>query len=162
MHRRAAARAPDYCFPARLEEIAVLQSAVRADPDDARAPYYLGNLFYDRRRHEEAMALWERSARADPHFAVVWRNLGIGYFNLRRQPAKARAAYEKAFRADTGSARILYERDQLWKRLGDSPAKRLRELEKHAGTGRAPRRPDRRTLRPVQPDRPARRRRWRC
>ena len=71
-------------------------------------------------------------ARLDPHNALVWRNLGIGYFNVRRRPAKARAAYEKAFRADPASARILYERDQLWKRLGDRPAKRLRELERHA------------------------------
>ena len=132
MRRRAAARSPDYCFPARLEEIAVLEAAVRAGPDDARAPGYLGNLLYDRRRHEEAMAMWQRSARLDPHNTVVWRNLGIGYFNLRRQPAKARAAYEKAFRADP-RARILYERDQLWKRLGDPPAKRLRKLQKHAG-----------------------------
>src|SRR5208282_5970088 len=28
-------------------------------------------------------------------------------------------------------ARLLYERDQLWKRLGEKPAKRLRELENH-------------------------------
>ena len=76
--------------------------------------------------------MWERSARLDPHNALVWRNLGIGYFNVRRRPAKARAAYERAFRADPASARILYERDQLWKRLGDRPAKRLRELERHA------------------------------
>ncbi len=131
-YRRASALAPDYCFPARLEEIAVLQAAADSVADDARAPYYLGNLFYDRRRHEEAIALWERSARLDPHNALVWRNLGIGYFNVRRRPAKARAAYEKAFRADPASARILYERDQLWKRLGDRPAKRLRELERHA------------------------------
>jgi tetratricopeptide (TPR) repeat protein len=130
-YRRASARATDYCFPARLEEIAVLQSAMDAVADDARAPYYLGNLLYDRRRHGEAMALWERSARLDPDNALVWRNLGIGYFNVRRRPAKARAAYERAFRADPGSARILYERDQLWKRLGDRPAKRLHELERH-------------------------------
>ena len=130
--RRAALEAPDYCFPARLEEISILQAAMRANPREARAPYYLGNLFYDRRRHEEAICLWERSARIDPGFSVVWRNLGIGYFNIRRQPAKAQAAYAKAFRADPTSARVLFERDQLWKRLGTDPAKRLRELEKHA------------------------------
>ena len=37
---------------------------IRADPDDARAPYYLGNLLYDRRRHEEAMVMWQRSRPA--------------------------------------------------------------------------------------------------
>jgi len=130
-HAQEAAEAcPDYCFPARLEEIAILENAIRLNPTDARAPYYLGNLFYDRRRHGEAIALWERAARLDPKFSIVWRNLGIGYFNIERQPAKARAAYGKAFRANPSDARLLYERDQLWKRLGEKPAKRLKELQK--------------------------------
>ena len=130
-YARAAALPPDYCFPARLEDITILDSAMRANPLDARAPYYLGNLLYDRRRHAEAIRLWQRSAKLDPGFSIVWRNLGIGYFNIRRQPQKARAAYEKAFRANPSDARLLYERDQLWKRLGESPAKRLRQLERH-------------------------------
>ena len=129
-YRCAAAAAPDCCFPARLEEIAVLEAAMRANPHDARAPYYLGNLLYDRRRHDEAIRCWERSAQRDPGFSVVWRNLGLGYFNVRRQPAKARAAYDQAFRANPVDARLLYERDQLWKRLGMAPSRRLRELER--------------------------------
>jgi tetratricopeptide (TPR) repeat protein len=128
----AAALPPDYCFPSRLEEIVILESAMCANPADARAPYYLGNLYYDRRRHEEAIRLWERSARLDGKFSIVWRNLGIGYFNICRQPAKARAAYDKAFKANPADARLIYERDQLWKRLGEKPVKRLHELERHS------------------------------
>jgi len=131
--KQAATLPPDYCFPSRLEEIAVLEAAMRAHPADARAPYYLGNLFYDRRRHAEAIRLWERSARLDGNFSIVWRNLGIGYFNILSKPAKARAAYNRALKANPADARLLYERDQLWKRLGEKPAKRLRELERHAG-----------------------------
>ena len=130
-YRAAAASPPDYCFPSRLEEIAILEAAMRANPNDAKAPYYLGNLLYDRRRHSEAMRLWEQSARLDPGFSTVWRNLGIGYFNIRRNPAKARTAYDRAFRANPDDARLLYERDQLWKRLGEKPEKRLRELRRH-------------------------------
>ena len=129
-YQRAAAESPNYCFPARLEEIAILESAMRANPKDARAPYYLGNLLYDCRRHEEAIRLWERSARLEPGFSIVWRNLGIGYFNISQKPFKARAAYEKAFRCNPSDARLLYERDQLWKRLGEQPKRRLRELHK--------------------------------
>jgi tetratricopeptide (TPR) repeat protein len=131
-YKSASQLPPDYCHPARLEEIAVLTSALRHNPTDARALYYLGNLLYDRRRHEEAVRLWERSSSLQPDFAVVWRNLGVGYFNVLRKPAKARAAYNRAFRADPGDARVLFERDQLWKRLREKPEKRLRELERHA------------------------------
>ena len=131
---RAAAKkaSPDYCFPARLEEIAIFQSAIAADPTDARAMYYLGNLYYDRRRHTEAIALWEQSARIDPTYSVVWRNLGIGYFNILHDSAKAADAYDKAFAANSFDARLLYERDQLAKRMGISPARRLDELEKYS------------------------------
>jgi tetratricopeptide (TPR) repeat protein len=127
--KKGATAPPDYCFPARLEEIAIFESAMAANPKDARAPYYLGNLLYDRRRHAEAIGLWEKSARLDPTFSVVWRNLGIGCFNIRHNARQARSAYDRAFRANPNDARLLFERDQLWKRLGEKPARRLRELE---------------------------------
>ena len=127
----AAGSSPDYCFPNRLEDIAILEGARRANPRDARAPYYLGNLLYDRRRHREAIACWEEAARLDPGYSVVWRNLGIGYFNVLGDAKKARQAFEKARQAAPADARILYERDQLWKRIGEAPARRLAELERH-------------------------------
>jgi tetratricopeptide (TPR) repeat protein len=129
--KRAAALEPDYCFPARLEEIEVLQVAMDANPTDSLAAYYIGNLLYDRRRHQEAIMHWEASVQIRPQFSLVWRNLGLAYFNVSRRPALARRAYERAFRFDPTDARLLFERDQLWKRLRVSPAKRLRELEQH-------------------------------
>ena len=132
-HLVAAKKAsPDHCFPARLEEILVLEAALAADARDGRAALYLGHLLYDRRRHAEAIEHWRAATRHDPKNAVAWRCLGLGAFNILGKPALARAVYEKAFAAAPADARLLYERDQLWKRLGVAPAKRLRELEKHA------------------------------
>jgi tetratricopeptide (TPR) repeat protein len=130
-YRKGGRLSPDYCFPARLEEILVLEAAIHARTSDARAHYYLGNLLYDRRRYPEAMAAWERSARLDPGFARVWRNLGIGYFNILRDSEKARRAYDRAIANEPGDARLLFERDQLWKRLGELPERRLAHLERH-------------------------------
>jgi len=128
----AAARAkPDYCFPARLEEIAILTQAMEANPRDARAPFYLANLYYDRRRHQEAISLWERTVRLESRNAIAWRNLGIGYCNILHQPSRAIRAYDAAFRANPRDARLIFERDQLWKRLNVAPTRRLRELLKH-------------------------------
>jgi tetratricopeptide (TPR) repeat protein len=126
-----AAASPDYCFPSRLEEIPILQSAIARNPGDARALYYLGNLFYDRRRREEAIELWKRAAKIDPAFPTVWRNLGIGLFNVHKDQVGTRAAYDRAIHADPADARLLYERDQLRKRLGDSPIERLSDLCNH-------------------------------
>ncbi|MEO8613572.1 MAG: DUF5107 domain-containing protein [Luteolibacter sp.] len=95
--RAAAVQAcPDYCFPSRLEEIIVLEAAVAAAPQEALTPLLLGHLLYARRRHHEAIRLWETAVRLDSSNAVAWRCLGIGYFNILKKPAKARAAYEKA------------------------------------------------------------------
>jgi tetratricopeptide (TPR) repeat protein len=128
--RAAAAAKADYCFPARLEDIAVLESAMRADPRDARAPYYLGNLLYDRRRHAQAIRMWQRAASRDRSYPTVWRNLGIGYFNIQGRADRARAAYDAAIRAAPDDARLWFERDQLLKRIGEAPARRLRRLER--------------------------------
>jgi tetratricopeptide (TPR) repeat protein len=127
---RAAQAPPDYCFPSRIEEMIFLKAATEANTQDARPFYYLGNLLYDRRRHREGVACWERSSSLDPSFPTVWRNLGIGYFNVLENPAEACRAFDKALKADPTDARVLYERDQLWKRNGEAPERRLAALEK--------------------------------
>ncbi|MBL9205494.1 MAG: DUF5107 domain-containing protein, partial [Opitutaceae bacterium] len=130
-HLQAGARArADYGFPSRLEEIAVLDFALRVLPDDAAAACALGNLLYDRRRPAEAITWWERAVARDPRQAVAWRNLGIAYYNVTAQPRRAKRAYEAARRADPTSARLIHERDQLGKRLGESPETRVRALDR--------------------------------
>jgi tetratricopeptide (TPR) repeat protein len=129
MYREAAAASPDYCFPSRLEELIVLEAALQCKPDDPRAHYYVGNWLFDRRRHEEAITHWELSAALDPAYSVVWRNLGIAYFNVRSEAAKARSSFERAVQANPKDARLRYERDQLWKRIGVSAPNRLAELQ---------------------------------
>jgi tetratricopeptide (TPR) repeat protein len=121
----------DYCFPVRLEEIDILLSAIAADATDGRAMCYLGNLLYDKKRREEAITWWEKSVRAEAGFSIPWRNLGIAYYNVHRDAAAARGAYERALQAEPGAPRLLYERDQLWKRTGETPSRRLEVLSEH-------------------------------
>jgi tetratricopeptide (TPR) repeat protein len=127
----AASGSIDYCFPARVEEVLILQTAMRANPTDAHAPCLLGTLYYDRGRRADAIELWEKAAAINPREAMTWRNLGIAYFNHRRDFHGAHEAYERAWEHAGGDARLLFERDQLSKRLGIAPEKRLAELEKY-------------------------------
>ena len=82
-------RAPDYCFPSRLEEMRALEEALDRNPLDAKGAYYLGNLYYDKKRYEDAISLWEKSVALDAGFSIPWRNLGIAYFNIRHNPERA-------------------------------------------------------------------------
>ncbi|WP_114783531.1 DUF5107 domain-containing protein [Botryobacter ruber] len=129
--RKAAAASPAYCFPNKLEDIAALQLTDELNPADARAPYYLGNLWYDKRQYAEAIAAWELAAERDATFPTVFRNLGIAYFNKQQDAAKALACFEKAFQLDNTDARVLMELDQLYKRLNRQPGERLAFLETH-------------------------------
>ena len=125
------ATTPALCFPSRLDELLVLERTVKRDPSRALAWVLLGNLLYDRRQHEDAIHAWESASRADSGLPLVWRNLGIGYFNVRRDEAAAVSAYERAFELDQSDSRVFYERDQLWKRIGRQPRERLAELLRH-------------------------------
>ena len=110
-YRRGRELPPDYCFPFRLEEIAVLERAMAHDPRDPRAPYYLGNLLYDL-QPERAIAEWEQSRALDPGFARVHRNLAFAYARARGALAQAAASQEKAVAIEKREPRLYYELDQ--------------------------------------------------
>ncbi len=128
-YAQAAKADSDYVFPSRLEEMLLLEEAIRENPEDARAPYYLGNLLYDRRRYKEAIAQWERATSLDPGFPTSWRNLGFGYYNVLHDSKRALDAFARARALAPEDARILYEQDQLLKRVGEPLDKRLAALE---------------------------------
>lgn len=122
-----------YCFPSRLEEMMVLEWAIRDNPARARAHYYLGNLYYDKRRYDEAIRSWRTSVALDPSFSIPWRNLGIAEFNILHDAQAADRMYSQAFSANPRDARLLYEWDQLRKRAGlCSAVERLEFLQEYA------------------------------
>ena len=119
----------DYCFPNKLEDILVLEAAVRNHPEGANAYYYLGNLWYDKYQYEKAIACWEKSAGLNPEFAIVWRNLSLAYYNKRGDKDGARAAMEKAYCIHPADPRIFLELDQLYKKLEMPAEERLSRYE---------------------------------
>jgi tetratricopeptide (TPR) repeat protein len=127
--RLARQASPDYVFPFQMEMIAVLEDAMRADPTDSRAPYYLGNLLYDW-QPQRAQALWETSASLGADFPVVYRNLAMVYTREGNQRDKVQTALESAVRFG-GNATVLSELDRLYEENGISPSKRLALLEAH-------------------------------
>ncbi|ALA40569.1 tetratricopeptide repeat containing protein [Paenibacillus peoriae] len=130
---QAAVAVPDYCFPNSLLELDVLQFAIRTRPGDGKAHYYLGNLLYDKKRHWDAISSWETSRSIDDTYPVVHRNLALGYFNKQGQVKKARHSLEQAFACNTSDARVLYELDQLYKKLNIKPNDRLNLMESYPG-----------------------------
>jgi tetratricopeptide (TPR) repeat protein len=121
-----------YCFPTTLFELSLLRHAIALNPEDASALYYLGNLLYDKKSHEEAISCWERSAASEPEYPTVHRNLALAYYNKLHQPEQAVSSLEKAYALNPGDIRVLYELDQLYKKIGRKPEERLAFLEERS------------------------------
>jgi tetratricopeptide (TPR) repeat protein len=132
-YRRGRGLPPDYCFPFRLETVPVLERAAAADPEDARAPFYLGNLLYDL-QPERAIAEWERARVLDPGLARVHRNLAFGYARAQGDLAAAVASQEKAVALEKREPRLYYELDQYLAWNGAPLAMRLARLSESPDT----------------------------
>ena len=122
----------EYVFPFQGEEIEVLRAAMRANPHDARAPYYLGNLLFDW-QPAEAAKMWETSAALDPSLPIVHRNLAISWWHRKSGHSldKAIAQLELAVASTPKYAKHFAELDELYEAAGVAPEKRLALLEKN-------------------------------
>ena len=134
--KQAMAASPDYCFPNRLEDAFILKMmAMNSFQNDARAPYYLGCLYYDKRQYDLAERYWKQAANLDADFPTVWRNLALLRFNKAEQQDdtqdEALGYMEKAFQLDQTDARVLMELDQLRKRLHKPHQERLSFLQQY-------------------------------
>ena len=85
----------------------------------------MGCLYYDKRQYDLAIKNWEKSAKLDPSFPSVWRNLALARFNKQNKQDEALEYMERAFHLDENDARTLMELDQLYKRLHKSHQERL-------------------------------------
>lgn len=118
---------PDYFFPSRLDEENLLRWAMKQNPEDALAGYGLGNLLYDKRRYDEAFEAWQASLSCK-ELPGNCRNLGLAYWNVERNGELAEKMYRRAIALDPQDARLIYEYDQLRRKLNHDPAERLQGL----------------------------------
>lgn len=133
-HFQQATQQPsDYCFPFRLEEIEILQTALGNNPTDSKGAFYLGNLYYYLGRKEKGVNQWEKAVGTEPQFARANRNLGFGY-SQAGDNAKAVDAYEQAICYDKNDPRIFMELDQLYEKTGKPVKDRLALMEKNMKT----------------------------
>jgi tetratricopeptide (TPR) repeat protein len=131
-YKLATQQQPDRCFPNKIEEIIILQSAIKHNVIDAIAYYALGNLWYDKRQYAEAISCWQQCIAADDTFVTAYRNLSLASCNKLKDTEKALNYLQKAFALDTTDARVLMELDQLYKITGKGFSERLAFLNQYS------------------------------
>jgi len=104
---------PAYVFPHRVEEIAILQETLKANPTDGRAAYYLGNALASKLRFKEALEAWRIAAQFDSKNAVAQRDYARALALVEDRKEEAAAAMERAIALAPDDHHLYLELDQL-------------------------------------------------
>ena len=113
--KSAAGRSVDYVFPYRLESVDVLNTALKHNPTDGKAAYYLGDILFEK-QPDAAMKHWENAVKLNPDLAIAYRNLGWGYYHHQNDIPKAIASYEKALSLNKNEPLYYTEISELYER----------------------------------------------
>ncbi len=140
----------DYCFPSRLEELAVLKWAADGPAYNdknacANTHYYLAEVLWNMDQKDAALASWRVAVRVNPKHALALRCIGFAlshpgtYFTNTGVPSgiASREAYEyylKSLEVDPGNFRTLDEAGKLAEKLNLPASERLALMEKYRTT----------------------------
>lgn len=114
----ASSRPLDYCFPSRIWEVVALENALKQNPEDAHAKYYLGNFCYARERFDEAVKWWQDALKKLPDYDILLHNLGLASWQRAGNLEEAVEYFEKALASNPANQDLYLHLDNLYKQLG--------------------------------------------
>jgi tetratricopeptide (TPR) repeat protein len=126
--KTAAGQSVDFIFPYRLGSIDVLNTALKYNPADGNAYYFMGNILYEK-QPEVAMKHWENAIQQNPGLSIAYRNLGWGYYYHANDVPKAIAQYEKAIALNKNEAIYFTEISDLYERNNTPIETRIKIFE---------------------------------
>ena len=100
-------------FPHRIEEIAILQSVLKTNPEDGRAAYYLGNALASKFRFGEALDVWRGAVQFDPKNAIAHRNYARALAMVAGRENEGVKSLERAIELKPDDPHLYIELDQL-------------------------------------------------
>ncbi len=121
----------NYVFPNRPEDLEVLRTAVRLNPQDATALYLLGTLDFSRGLTREALSEWEQARMLNPQIPVLHASLGRALLHEEDDPAKALSVFQEGLRADPANIELYTGMDQALSILRRPPQERVAALERY-------------------------------
>ena len=131
----AAVHPVDYIFPYRLGSINVLNTALKYNPTDGNAYYFIGNILYEK-QPEAAIANWENAVKQNPKLSIAYRNLGWGYYHYFNDIPKAITQYEKSISLNKSEAIYFTELSELYERNNAPVELRMKLFEGNIETAK--------------------------
>lgn len=99
-----------------IGQLAAMDALVRRYPDQAHAYNSRGNIYYDERDYERAMADFTQAIEIDPQFAIAYNNRGNIHAGLG-EDERAIADYDQAIEINPQYAIAHYNRGNAYYRL---------------------------------------------
>jgi len=122
---RQAALGP--CYPVRFDEMKILEEIAQ---EDSTARMLLGCLLYNKRRYDEAAALWETCGED----YIAKRSLAVAYFSHLQRPKEALSLMCEVLDARPDDQQLLYETVVLMGKMNTTPQSRIELIKKHRVT----------------------------
>jgi tetratricopeptide (TPR) repeat protein len=119
-----------YVFPNGAQTLAVLEAALRANPNDATAHYLMGNMRMASGLVNAAISEWQTAQRIDPKIPVLQASLGRVLLRVRHDPESALAAFRAGVAADPRNMQVYTGADDALSLLGRPAAERVAVLER--------------------------------
>jgi tetratricopeptide (TPR) repeat protein len=120
-------------FPLRVEELAMFEELLKAQPEDANLHYFYGNLLYYLGQKEKGLAEWHKAVDMDPNNAFACRNVGFGEGQIGNYDASMKY-YDMAIKANPNDALLMTESDKIFEKAGAPIETRLKRMEKNLKT----------------------------
>ena len=120
LYQRAAHAPYDYVFPSEIIDAQILAEAIKRNPNDAHAKYFLGNFYFAHGRYTKAAVLWLEAQRQGFRYSVLERNLGVFEQHVKHDLSKAAAYYETAIQLSPNQYRLYASLDDLYMAEGDT------------------------------------------
>ena len=119
------ARAARYeeIFINRLDDVAVLEDALRVDPSDAHAQYLLGNFYFQYGRYADANRLWQQARDSGFDYSVLYRNLALFTWKIEMNNAQAADLYRQAIRLAPHDFHLYRDLDEIQTAMGATEAR---------------------------------------
>jgi len=114
-YKLAVKETQDYVFPHRTEEIEILNTAIKNNPMDSHARYFLGNLLYYKGRVDEAIQEWEKSLELGNNYSILCRNLGFAYWKSKKDFKSAVYYYKKSIEIDSFNIKAYFELNEIYR-----------------------------------------------
>jgi hypothetical protein len=102
-----------------VRALALLQEAVKLDPELKVAYNSLGNIYYGQQQYNKALAMYQKALAIDPDYVKARNNLGGTYLRLAMDE-RAQEELHKVLQIDSRSSLAYYNLACVYARAGDS------------------------------------------